>query len=420
MILPKLPPDAFQVAFRRNLPVSRYNRSPNQPRLPVMTIHTLFATCPRGLETILAQELAAQGCTHIAPTDGGVSCQGSLEAAYRANLHSRTASRILLQLAKRPYRSEDDIYRAAKSIRWEDWFHAGQTFKIKVEGKRARVKSLDFTALKIKDGLCDRFRSSQGQRPSVDKADPQIRIHAFIGEQHAAIFIDTSGEALFKRGYRQDTGAAPLRENLAAGLLLLAGYNGSQPFQDPFCGSGTLPIEAALIATRRAPGLDRRFGFEQLDNFDAGLWQRLRQEAQAAVLPQAPAPITGSDTDRRLIQTAATNAREAQVAEHIVFQAADVRDTRPNGENGILLANPPYGVRLEEVQTLHALYPQLGSWLKQHYPGWLCGLLTADRDLPKLMRLSPKRKIPLYNGNLDCRLFLLDMVRGSHRTPKAE
>ena len=216
MILPKLPPDGFQVAFRRNLPVSRYNRSPNQPRLPVMTNHTLFATCPRGLETILAQELADQGCTHIAPTDGGVSCQGSLEAAYRANLHSRTASRILLQLAKQPYRSEDDIYRAAKSIRWEDWFHAGQTFKIKVEGKRARVKSLDFTALKIKDGLCDRFRSSQGQRPSVDKADPHIRIHAFISEQHAAIFIDTSGEALFKRGYRQDTGAAPLRENLAA------------------------------------------------------------------------------------------------------------------------------------------------------------------------------------------------------------
>ena len=294
------PPDGFQVAFRRNLPVSRYNRSPNQPRLPFMTNHTLFATCPRGLETILAQELAAQGCTHIAPTDGGVSCQGSLEAAYRANLHSRTASRILLQLAKQPYRSEDDIYRAAKSIRWEDWFHAGQTFKIKVEGKRARVKSLDFTALKIKDGLCDRFRSSQGQRPSVDKANPHIRIHAFISEQHAAVFIDTSGEALFKRGYRQDTGAAPLRENLAAGLLLLAGYNGSQPFQDPFCGSGTLPIEAALIATRRAPGLNRRFGFEQLANFDADLWQRLRQEAQAAVLPQAPAPITGSDTDRIL------------------------------------------------------------------------------------------------------------------------
>ena len=385
-----------------------------------MTTHTLFATCPRGLETILAQELQQQGCTAVTPTDGGVSCQGTMAHVYSANLHSRTASRILLQLARTAYRSEHDIYQAAKNIAWHKWFDVAQTFKVKVEGKRANVKSLDFTALKIKDGVCDRFREHGGERPSIDKSRPDIRIHAFLDERNISIFIDTSGEALFKRGYRQDTGAAPLRENLAAGLLLLAGYNGSQPFQDPFCGSGTLPIEAALIATRRAPGLNRRFGFEQLANFDAGLWQRLRQEAQAAVLPQAPAPIAGSDTDRRLIQTAAINAREAQVAGHIVFQVADVRDTRPNGENGILLTNPPYGVRLEEIQTLHALYPQLGSWLKQHYPGWLCGLLTADRDMPKLMRLSPKRKIPLYNGNLDCRLFLLDMVRGSHRTSKAE
>ncbi|WP_225747474.1 class I SAM-dependent RNA methyltransferase [Eikenella sp. Marseille-P7795] len=384
-----------------------------------MTRHTLFATCPRGLENILAQEMQQHGAGQIAPAEGGVSCQGSLETAYRLNLHSRTASRILLQLACQPYRSEDDLYRLAKNIRWEDWFHAGQTFKIKAEGKRARVKSLDFTALKIKDGLCDRFRSSQGQRPSVNKASPDIRIHAFLSEQHAALFIDTSGEALFKRGYRQEAGEAPLRENLAAGLLLLAGYNGSQPFQDPFCGSGTLPIEAALIATRRAPGLHRPFGFENLANFDADLWQLLRQEAQAAILPQAPAPIAGSDNLRHMIQTAAANAREAQVADHIIFQVADVHDTRPNGENGILLSNPPYGVRLEEIQTLHALYPQLGSWLKQHYPGWLCGLFTADRDMPKLMRLTPKRKIPLYNGKLDCRLFLLDMVRGSHRTPKA-
>ncbi len=385
-----------------------------------MTRHTLFATCPRGLETILANEMQQQGAAQIRPTDGGVSCQGNLETAYRLNLHSRSASRILLQLSSQPYRNEDDIYRAAKNIRWEDWFHAGQSFKIKAEGKRARVKSLDFTALKIKDGLCDRFRSSQGQRPSVSKTAPDIRIHAFLSEQTLTLFIDTSGEALFKRGYRQDAGEAPLRENLAAGLLLLAGYNGSQPFQDPFCGSGTIAIEAALIATRRAPGLNRRFGFENLGNFDASLWQRLHQEAQAAVLPQAPAPIAGSDSQRHMIRLAAANAREAQVAEHIVFQVADVRDTRPNGENGVLLANPPYGVRLEEIQTLHALYPQLGSWLKQHYPGWLCGFLSADRELPKLMRLSPKRKIPLYNGNLDCRLFLLDMVRGSHRTPKAE
>ena len=385
-----------------------------------MTTYSLFVTCPRGLESILHAELAAQGCTDLAPTDGGIACTGGLEQVYRANLHSRTAGRVLLRLTKAPYRTEHDIYKPARNIRWQDWFTPADSIKVHVESKRARIKNPAFVGLKIKDAVCDSQRDSFGERSSVDKQRPDIRIHAFLDDKTVQIFIDTSGEALFKRGYRQDTGAAPLRENLAAGLLLLAGYNGSQPFQDPFCGSGTLPIEAALIATRRAPGLERRFGFEQLDNFDADLWQRLRQEAQAAVLPQAPTPIAGSDTDRRLIQTAAINAREAQVAGHIIFQVADVRDTRPNGENGILLANPPYGVRLEEVQTLHALYPQLGSWLKQHYPGWLCGLLTADRDMPKLMRLSPKRKIPLYNGNLDCRLFLLDMVRGSHRTPKVE
>ena len=379
-----------------------------------MTIHTLFATCPSGLETILAQELAAQGCTHIAPTDGGVACQGSLEAAYRANLHSRTASRILLQLAKQPYRSEDDIYRAAKSIRWEDWFHAGQTFKIKVEGKRARVKSLDFTALKIKDGLCDRFRSSQGQRPSVDKANPHIRIHAFISEQHAAVFIDTSGEALFKRGYRQDTGEAPLRENLAAGLLLLAGYNGTQPMQDPFCGSGTIAIEAAWIAQNRAAGLMRRFGFEQFNNFDKPLWTKLKAAARAAIR-QPENTIAASDNDRRMISAAQANAAAAEVENIIQFSVLDAQDTRPNGANGILVANPPYGVRLAEIQALHALYPQLGSWLKQHYAGWTAGLLSGDMEMPKLMRLKPKRKIPLFNGNLDCRLFLFDMVAGSNR-----
>ena len=213
-----------------------------------MTIYTLFATCPRGLETILVQELQQQGCTDISPTDGGASCKGTLAQVYRVNLHSRTASRVLLQLTRTTYRSEDDIYKAAKNLKWQEWFNVNQTFKVKVEGKRANVKSLDFIALKIKDGVCDRFRDQVGERPSIDKSRPDVRIHAFLDERNVSIFIDTSGEALFKRGYRQDTGEAPLRENLAAGLLLLAGYDGSQSFQDPFCGSGTIAIEAAWIA----------------------------------------------------------------------------------------------------------------------------------------------------------------------------
>ncbi len=380
-----------------------------------MTTHTLFATCPRGLETILAQELQQQGCTAVTPTDGGVSCKGTLEHVYRANLHSRTASRILLQLARTAYRSEHDIYQAAKNIAWYKWFDVAQTFKVKVEGKRANVKSLDFTALKIKDGVCDRFREHGGERPSIDKSRPDIRIHAFLDERNVSIFIDTSGEALFKRGYRQDTGEAPLRENLAAGLLLLAGYDGTQPFQDPFCGSGTIAIEAAWIALGRAPGLNRRFGFEQLAQFDRALWVKLKAEARHAIKNRPYANIAASDNDRAMTRMTQANATAAEVDGFIDINTLDAQDTRPNGEGGIIVSNPPYGVRLAEIQALHALYPQLGSWLKQHYAGWTAGLFSGDMDMPKLMRLKPKRKIPLFNGNLDCRLFLLDMVAGSNR-----
>lgn len=379
-----------------------------------MTTYSLFVTCPRGLEAPLSQELEQFKCQDIRAVDGGVACKGGMEQVYRINLHSRTASRVLLRLTKSGYRSEQDIYKAAKNIRWTDWFDLEQTFKVKVEGKRAQVKSLDFVGLKIKDAVCDVFRDACGARPSVGKIRPDIRIHAFIDERDIQIFIDTSGEALFKRGYRQDTGEAPMRENLAAGLLLLAGYDGTQPFQDPFCGSGTIVIEAAWIATHRAPGLMRRFGFEKLKNFDAALWKKLQHEAETQIRP-APAPISGSDNDRHMIRAAVANAQAAEVDTFVRFEVKDAQDTRPNGEGGILISNPPYGVRLAEVQALQALYPQLGAWLKQHYAGWLAGMFTGDRDMPKFMRLSPKRKIPLYNGNLDCRLFLMDMVKGSNR-----
>ena len=379
-----------------------------------MTTYSLFVTCPRGLEAPLSQELEQFKCQDIRAVDGGVACKGGMEQVYRINLHSRTASRVLLRLTKSGYRNEQDIYKAAKNIRWTDWFDLEQTFKVKVEGKRAQVKSLDFVGLKIKDAVCDVFRDACSARPSVGKIRPDIRIHAFIDERDIQIFIDTSGEALFKRGYRQDTGEAPMRENLAAGLLLLAGYDGSQPFQDPFCGSGTIVIEAAWIATRRAPGLMRRFGFEKLKNFDAALWKKLQHEAETQIRP-APASISGSDNDRHMIRAAVANAQAAEVDTFVRFEVKDAQDTRPNGDGGILISNPPYGVRLAEVQALQALYPQLGAWLKQHYAGWLAGMFTGDRDMPKFMRLSPKRKIPLYNGNLDCRLFLMDMVKGSNR-----
>lgn len=379
-----------------------------------MNSYSLFVSCPRGLEAILNQELVKLGCEQIHPRDGGVAVNGDLATVYRINLYSRIASRVLMRLSSGHFLNENDIYQQAKKVDWTKWFDVKKTFKIHIEGKQAQINSLNFAALKVKDAICDVFREQNGSRPSVEKFQPDVRIHVFIEKNELSIYLDTSGEALFKRGYRSDTGEAPLRENLAAGLLILAGYNGSQPFMDPFCGSGTLAIEAALIASNSAPGLERAFGFEHLLNYDATLWQQLRRNALSAKC-QPQAPISGADIDGKLIVLAQNNARYADVDQYIQWQTADALDTRPNGTNGIMLSNPPYGVRLSEIQLLHALYPQMGSWLKQHFAGWLIGMFSADRDMPKLMRLSPKRKIPLFNGNLDCRLFLLDMVAGSNR-----
>lgn len=363
---------------------------------------------------MLAQELAAQGCTCVRAADGGVSATGGLAQVYRANLHSRTAARVLLRVAHGRYRHEHDLYTLARDCCWAQWFDVQQSFKIRIEGRRAPLKSLNFAALKVKDAVCDRFRADTGSRPDVDKDAPDVQIQIFAGEREAEIFVDTSGEALFKRGYRREQGDAPLRENLAAGLLMLAGYDGTQAFQDPFCGSGTIAIEAAWLAQNRAPGLLRGFAFERLKNFDAALWAQLQNEARAAVRPAA-APIAASDNDRTMLAAARANAAAAEVSDVIDLTCQDVCDTRPPAAKGLMLSNPPYGVRLAEVQALHALYPQLGAWLKRHYAGWTAALLSSDRALPKLMRLSPKRKIPVLNGRLDCRLYVLDMVAGSNR-----
>ncbi len=375
----------------------------------------LFVPCPRGLEPALVQELTALACRSIAASDGGVACTGDWADVYRINLHSRVASRVLCQVAHGRVASEQDAYELARQVPWPRWFRAEQTIKVKVEGKNTRLRRLDVVGLKVKDAVCDVFRADGGVRPSVNKANPDIRIHAFIQQQEGFLFVDTSGEALFKRGYRTDTGEAPLRENLAAGMLLLAGYDGSQPMLDPMCGSGTIVIEAALMATQRAPGLKRRFAFEQLLEFDAGLWQNLRQAAQDKILAAAPQAISGSDINRFTLKQAIKNAQQAGVDDVIDFQVRDVTECRPNGENGILMSNPPYGVRLEDEWFLQALYPQLGSCLKQYFAGWLACFLSADKNMTRAMRLTPKRKIPLFNGNLDCRLFVLEMVAGSNR-----
>lgn len=379
-----------------------------------MSTHTLFVSCPRGLEPVLAEELNQLSAQIISIENGGIKCSGSLETVYRINLYSRIAGRVLHQIAHQTFQDEADIYRLATQITWLDWFDCNQTFRIHIDGKHAAVKSLTFTALTVKDAVCDVFRKHTNQRPNVDKVNPDVRIHVFIQNKTITFFIDTSGEALFKRGYRTDTGAAPLRENLAAGLLMLAGFPNYLGLLDPFCGSGTIVIEAAMIATNQAPGLNRHFAFEQLKSFDATLWNQLKKEAKNQIIPPK-IRLSGSDTQTALIHIAQKNSHAAGVGDWIEWTVQDALSTRPNTPSGLIMSNPPYGVRLSEIQALQALYPQIGSWLKKYFAGWTVGLLTGDKTMPKYMRLSPKRKIPLFNGNLDCRLYLLDMVAGSNR-----
>ena len=372
-----------------------------------------FAPCPRGLESALAVELGTLDAAFVVPADGGVAFSGPLELAYRANLESRLASRILWQVAHGAYRDEDALYRLAHGIDWSRHFRADRTLRADVAATRSPLTSLEFATLRIKDAVCDHFRARTGKRPSVDKQRPDVRVHAYLTEREATLYLDTSGEPLFKRGWRRDTDAAPLRENLAAGLLALTGWMPETPLLDPMCGSGTLAIEAALIASDRAPGLVRTFGFQKLAWYDGPTWQRIRQRARDRVRPAPPVPtIYASDHDPRAIAQCRTNAAHAGIADWIAVEEGDVLSRAAPAPAGLLLANPPYGVRLDDDARLAAFYPQLGDALKQHFAGWTAYLFTGDLRLARLIGLKPSRKTPLYNGNIECRLYRFDLVAG--------
>ena len=374
-----------------------------------------FATCPRGLEAVLAQELAALGAAQVSATDGGVRFSGPLALCYRVNLESRVASRVLWQIDSASYRLEEDVYRHARSLPWERWFTPHQTIAVKVTAQRCPLKSLDFITLRIKDAICDFFRDSTGIRPSVDTRMPEVRIHAYFDAQQFTLYLDTSGEALFKRGYREFTGEAPLRENLAAGILKLSGWEPGMALFDPMCGSGTFVLEAALMALKIAPGLKRSFGFERLKNFEPKIWDQLRAEAAAQPLTTNALPIQGSDSDKWAVMDARKNLDNAGLQGVARLEEKDILDIVAPAASGVLVMNPPYGERIGEADELAELYPKLGSVLKQGFAGWKVGILTADLRLPKLMRLKPARKIPLFNGPIECRLYLFEMVAGSNR-----
>ena len=379
-----------------------------------------FATCPRGLEQLLAEELQQLEAENIHAVGGGVEFRGDFPLCYRANLESRIASRILWQVATDHYRSEDDIYRTTYALQWNDWFEPALTIRVNVTATRSPLRSLGFVTLKIKDAVCDKFRRLSGRRPSVDTRRPDVRIQGYLTDRGFTLYLDTTGDPLFKRGKRISAGEAPLRENLAAGVLRLAGWVPGTALLDPMCGSGTFLLEAAQIALDIAPGLGRRFAFEKLKNFAARRWRELLQQSAARQKPRGPLSIYGSDLSGEALRSARANLAAAGLKEVVSLKQANILEISAPAKEGIIVTNPPYGVRLGELQELAELYPKLGDVLKKKFSGWRAYILSADMRLPKLIRLAASRRTPLFNGPLECRLFEYKMVQGGMRRKKPE
>ena len=403
----------------------------------------LFLPCAAGVEDYLAPEVQRiTGLTgdSVQKQRGGVAVRASWRDAMLLNLHSRLAQRVLILLSHTGYRNEQDLYRAASEVAWEVWFTPRESIKVEVTAQHSPLTSLNFAALKIKDAVCDRFRvKANGVRPDVNTQWPDVRIYTHLSTDMCSLYIDTSGEPLFKRGWREDKGEAPLKETLAAAMLAASGWADGEgdllPLYDPCCGSGTIAIEAAQIACNIAPGSLRRFAFEKYLPFQRHVWDAIKQQAQDAELELAPGQppiIFGSDVAHRMVDFAQRNAQRAGVADVIEFRGGDALQRLPPCETpGIMLLNPPYGERIEvagvaganrggreeaQVQDGGEFFNRLSAHWKKNYPGWSAWVLSPDLKLPGKMRLKESRRVPMWNGPIECRLFRFDMVKGSART----
>ncbi|RMX03089.1 class I SAM-dependent RNA methyltransferase [Corticibacter populi] len=411
----------------------------------------LFLPCAGQVEPLLGDEvrrITGLAGEAVRVLRGGVQLPAARwQHVLQLNLHSRIAQRVLVELAQAPYRSEDDLYALAAGVDWAAWFTPAQTIKVEVTAQKSPLKSLNFAALRIKDGVADQFRERCGQRPSVDTQRPDVRIHLHLQAEQATLYLDTSGEPLFKRGWREDKGDAPLKETLAAAMIAATGWDphGEQPqsLYDPCCGSGTIVIEAAQIACRIAPGLRRRFGFERLLPHQPALWQQLKAEARAAE-QSAPVGIFGSDIAHRMVDFARRNAERAGVAQVLQLRGGDALQRQPPvATPGVMLLNPPYGERIAAAgQAGHNLaerrqlgftareftdggdggefFAQLASHWKTCYGGWTAWMLTPDLKLPGKLRLKETRRVPMWNGPIECRLFRFDLTARGPASPRQQ
>jgi putative N6-adenine-specific DNA methylase len=393
----------------------------------------LFLPCAGGVEPLLADEVQRISGRRAESARGGVWVAGDARLAMQLNLESRLAQRVLWPLIDGPYRDEHDLYAMARHVAWERWITPEQTLRVDVNAMRSPLTSLNFAALRIKDAVCDVLRETAGARPSVDTRHPDLPIALFVGPEHATLYVDTSGEALFKRGWREDKGEAPLKETLAAAMLAAIGWQGRAedgPLFDPCCGAGTIVVEAAQIACGIAPGAMRRFAFEKLLPFKphAAEWRDLQRAAKARV--HAPAvPLYAGDVSFRMTDFATRNAERAGVRAAIEFKTADALQRPAPAERGTLLMNPPYGERIapkgqgnvtaregfEGGGSSAEFFGALAAHWKRGYPGWTAWLLSPDMKLPSLMRLKESRRVPMWNGAIECRLFRFDMVAGANK-----
>lgn len=371
----------------------------------------LFATCARGLEPVLADELRSLGAREVLPGRGGVGFQGDRALLYRANLWLRTAIRVLKPILTAPVTSPDELYEAVQTIDWEKYLTPEHTFAVDCNVRDSHLTHSKYAALRTKDAICDQQMQRHGRRSSIDTDTPMVGLNLHIYRDEAILSLESSGESLHKRGYRPILTRAPLNEALAAALVLLTGWRGETAFVDPLCGSGTLPIEAAWLALRRPPGLTRkRFGFQGWLDFDVGLWAELRDEARRGVLKALPAPIVGSDLRRDAVQFATTNARAAGIGHLLSFEQQDVRAALPPpGEPGVLLCNPPYGERIGEEKDLRPLYALLGEVFRSRWQGWQAFVFTGNARLARDIGLTPAEKTPLFNGKIPCQLLRFDL-----------
>ena len=373
-----------------------------------MTDLTYFATTAKGLEEALAGELRALGMAEITAGNGGVHFRGTRADGYRACLWLRTANRVLQPLGTFPCHTPEQLYDELRALPWEEYMTPEMTLALDASVRDSALTHSRFVALKGKDAIVDRFRDRCGSRPNVDPAAPDLPINLHLAGNRCTVSLDLAGEGLHRRGYRLERTVAPLRETLAAGLLLLSEWDPGTPFVDPMCGSGTLPIEAALLATRSAPGLGRAFAFQKWPGFDARSWQALRDEAHHMRQPAA-AVIVGADHDPRALRVCADNATRLPPTTTIDWQRTPFARLTPPAPGGTLLFNPPYGERLKDQDSLDVLYREIGDTLKQRWKGWTAWILTGNLEAAKRVGLKATRRIPLWNGPLECRLLKYEL-----------